>query len=257
MLSTALAGSRKGGAGLALWSQNHDTATKVAAFPTNSNHDLFTTLQDLTTKNITIATRVPSVLANISEGVNLGSTGNEMQKAVELMQSRVTAKQQVLMQFYNKVLLPNWHDEKAVKGMKVEIVNFNPISVPVELDDKFWEVLTVPEKREFIRKNFPTVPIGEDTAQATAPIVDEEGNPVEQTVEATEKTTGNEALKNLNISDINKVQKIVARFNLSKVDPQNAKALTLDQAKQFLAGYGFTEEQINAWLVTEEELTDD
>jgi len=91
MITDALAGSSKGGAGLGLWSENSDTATKVTQFPTNSNHDLFNALQELTTKNITIATRVPSILANISEGVSLGSNGNEMQKAVELMQSRVSS----------------------------------------------------------------------------------------------------------------------------------------------------------------------
>lgn len=252
-ISTALAGAVKGGAGLGLWSSNHDDATKVSAFPTNSNHDLFNALQDLTTKNITIATRVPGILANISEGVNLGSTGNEMQKAVEIMQSRVISKQRILTQFYNKILLPNMASKPS--GL-VEIVSFNPVTVPIEIDDKFWEVLSPEEKRDFIKSNITTIKLRE-TVPATvtpgAPLPDGSIPPPA----TTEQAKGNEALKNLGIADINKVQKIVARFNLGKVDPSNAKALTLDQAKQFLAGYGFTEDQINAWLVTEEELTDE
>lgn len=250
-ISDALAGAVKGGAGLGLWSSNHDEATKVAAFPTNSNHDLFNALQDLTTKNVTIATRVPGILANISEGVNLGSTGNEMQKAVEIMQSRVISKQRILTQFYNKILLPNLASKPTDR---VEIVNFNPITVPIEIDEKFWEVLTPEEKRDFIKSNITTIKLREvvtPTPATGAPPPDGSPAPTE------EQAKGNEALKSLGIADINKVQKIVARFNLGKIEPTNAKALTLEQAKQFLAGYGFTEEQINAWLVTEEELTND
>lgn len=250
MISAALSGAVKGGAGLGLWSSNHDDATKVSAFPTNSNHDLFNALQDLTTKNITIATRVPGILANISEGVNLGSTGNEMQKAVEMMQSRVISKQRILTQFYNKILLPNLASKPVDL---VEIVNFNPVTVPVDLEDKFWEVLTVEEKRDFIKSNITTIKLREIAPTNTSAQPPPDGS----TPTTTDQAKGNEALKSLGIADINKVQKIVARFNLGKTDPTNAKALTLDQAKQFLAGYGFTEEQINAWLVTEEELTDE
>lgn len=242
MITEALAGSPKGGAGIGLWSSNHDTATKVTQFPTNSHHDLFNALQDLTTKNITIATQVPSILANIDQGVSLGSNGSEMQKAVELMQSRVIEKQQILTDFYNNVLLPNLETPVLEP---IEIVNFTPVTVPIEIDDKFWEVLTPQEKREFIKKNLPSIPLMEQPAAQPSL------NPEE------EQAQGNTALMSLKISDINRVQKIVARFNLSKVDPDNGKSLTYDQAKQLLLGYGFSEDQVAAWLVTEEELEED
>lgn len=256
MMSQAFSGSSKAGTALALWSGTHDTAVKIQPFQTNSNADLFNALQDLTTKNITIATQVPGILANISEGVNLGSGGSEIQKAVELMQSRVTEEQTLLEQFYNEVLLPNL---SMPVSKPVEIVNFTPVSVPVEIDDKFWEVMDTDEKRMFIKKNMPSVEL---KAVATVQTTTDPNQPAPQegvlpTAPTAPTEQANEALKGLKISDINKVQKIVARFNLSKVDPNNSKALTLDQAKQFLASYGFTEEQINAWLVTEEELEDD
>lgn len=251
-ISTALAGAIKGGAGLGLWSSNHEEATKVTAFPTNSNHDLFNALQDLTTKNVTIATRVPGILANISEGVNLGSTGNEMQKAVEIMQSRVISKQRILTQFYNKILLPNLASKPTDR---VEIVNFNPITVPVEIEDKFWDAMDADERRDFIRANVSGVKLKDKVI--VTPATTPDGTPLPEG-EQPPSTQGNEALKNLGIADINKVQKITKRFELGKTDPSNPKALTLEQAKQFLASYGFTEEQINAWLIqpTEEELTD-
>lgn len=255
-ISEAFAGAEKAGGGMTFWSLNADTAVKMSAVPTNQNHDLFTALQDLTTKNITIATQVPGILANISEGVNLGSGGSEIQKAIELMQSRVSEEQELLEQFYNEVMLPNL---AIPTTERVEIKNFNPVTVEVKIEDKFWEVMDADEKRAFIRANVPGVKLKEIVVAPVLPVQSEqavttEGQPLPTTAQQAQT---NDALKSLNISDINKVQKIVARFNLSKVDPNNSKALTLDQAKQFLASYGFTEEQINAWLVTEEELTND
>lgn len=248
MMTAAFAGSSKSGGGIGLWSQNVDTATKFQAAPTNQNHDLFTTLQDLTTKNITIATQVPGILANISEGVNLGSGGSEIQKAVELMQSNTKESRNLLEQFYNEILLPNL---SVATEERVEIVNYNPVTVPVTIEDKFWEAMDTEERREFIRNNVSGVKLKDAVVAQPTTEVAPDGTIV--TVQPAEAQT-NENLKSLNISDINKVQKIVARFNLSKVDPNNAKALTLDQAKQFLASYGFTDEQINAWLVTDDEL---
>lgn len=63
---------------------------------------------------------------------------------------------------------------------------------------------------------------------------------------------GNENLKNINLQQISRIQAIVDRYKLGKVDASAKKALTYDQAKQFLMGYGFDDEQINAWLVPDE-----
>lgn len=150
MMSQAFSGSSKAGTALALWSGNHDTAVKIQPFQSNSNADLFTALQDLTTKNITIATQVPGILANISEGVNLGSGGSEIQKAVELMQSRVKEEQELLEQFYNEILLPNMSTPITTP---VKIVDFKPVTVPVEINDKLWEQFSSKEKRNFTKEN--------------------------------------------------------------------------------------------------------
>lgn len=245
MISNALAGSSQGGAGIAFWSGNADTATKVSAFPTNSNHELFTTLQNLTTKNITIATQTPGILANISEGVNLGSDGNEMRAAIELQQSRVVEEQQILMDFYNEILLPNLAEPTEER---VEIVNFTPITVPVDMEDKFWEVLTPAEKRKWMAKNVPGIeldPVLETTQTTAAPTVDDDGNVIDPPPAETAPTV-NDALKGLKLSDINRMSSIVAKVANGK--------MTYDQAKIILQGYGLTEEQINAWLVKPEEL---
>ncbi len=248
VMSKQFSGSLKAGTALVTWSKTKDTAVQVAPFQTNSNAELFLALQDLTTKNITIATQVPGILANISEGVNLGSGGSEIQKAVELMQSRVSEEQELLEQFYNEILFPNMATPPTEK---VEITNFNPVTVAITVEDKFWEAMDADERRDFIRNNVAGVKLKDAViTEPVAPITNPDGTVTQPTAPPTQ---ANDALKSLNIADINKVQKIVKRYELSKVDPTNGKALTLDQAKQFLSSYGFTEEQINAWL-TEDEL---
>jgi hypothetical protein len=252
MMTTNFSGSQKAGNVMVRWVKNLADAAKIQPFPTNNNAELFLALQDLTTKNITIATKVPSILANISEGVSLGSDGNTMQKAIELMQSRTAEWRERLTAFYNNILLPNLQEKSTDK---VEIVNYNPISVEVKFDPQFWEVLTPEEKREFIKKNFPTVTLLPTPTVNTvdAPAVDPAtGEPMP--AQQTQAPAVNDALTTLKIADINKIQKIVARYNLGQTDPSNAKALTYDQAKQLLASFGFTEDQLNAWLVTPEEI---
>lgn len=247
MMAQTFAGSNKSGGGIVQWAQNKETATRMEAVPTNQNHDLFTTLQDLTTKNITVATQVPGILANISEGTNLGSGGSEIQKAVELMQSNTKEERNLLEQFYNEVLLPNL----AVQvNEPVEIVNYTPVTVPVEIDDKFWEVMDQDEKRDFIRKNVPGITLKEPTVQAPAPTVD----PTTGEVAQPEPTQVNSALRNLGIRELEKIQKIVSRYNLYLSDPNNTKGVSYEQAKQLLAPFGFTEEELNAWLVKPEEI---
>lgn len=248
MMQGNFSGSQKAGNVMALWALNSDQAVKLQPFPNNTNADLFTTLQDITTKNITIATKVPSILANISEGVALGSGGSEIQKAIELMQSRVVEWQMALMEYYNEVLLPGMGIEE-----RVEIINFNPISETPQIDDKVWEFLNEVEKVEWIRSAYPNINI--QRAPMATPVIaptTADGQPAP----ITPPPSGNSALKELKIADLNKIQKIVARFNLSQTDPSNPKSLTFDQAKQILAGYGFTDEEINAWLVTPDELND-
>lgn len=248
-MADTFSGSKKMGTVQVFWTANKDTAPKVEAFPTNANADLFLALQDITTKNITIATRVPSILANISEGVSLGSGGSEIQKAIELMQSRTSEYRTLLENFYNEVVLPNL--EKPV-AEKIQIVNFNPITTKVEIEDKFWEVLSPEEKRKFVAKNFPGIELVAAVPVAPAEQVLPDGDPEAPTAPA--PVTGNESLKNWNISDINKIQKIIARYNLSLADPTNGKALTYEQAKQILLSYGLTDNEIDAWIVKPEEI---
>lgn len=252
-MSGTFSGSRKAGTAMVLWSSSPDSSIKLQAFPTTINSDRLTATQDSITKTITIATEVPSILANISEGVSLGSGGSEIQKAVELMQSRTVEWREILEGFYNNILLPSL--EQGATGKQVEIQSFKPISEPIEINKDVWEFLNEAEKIAFIKKNMPEVEIirTQQLAPTPAPVIDP-ANPDQPPPAQVAPPTPNEALKNLNISDLNKIQKIVARYTLSQTEPGNAKALTYDQAKQMLSSFGFTEEELNAWLVKPEEL---
>lgn len=49
------------------------------------------------------------------------------------------------------------------------------------------------------------------------------------------------------------MQKIVKKFNRYQADPQDPKGLTYEQAEQFLLSYGLTKDELDAWLITNEE----
>lgn len=231
-MSEAFSGSKKAGTALVQWSLNADTSTKIQAFPTNSNFDVLAgTLSDAI-RGITMATEVPAVLANLpQQQSSLGSDGNSIQKAVELMQSRVASRQRKLEQFYNEILLPMMGITAEVK-----ILNYSPVSTPVVIDDKFWEILSPEAKIEFAKQNVP----GFADLQSIAPVAPI--NAISQTAEQ----QVNDSLKNLTGRQLQGIQRIVRKFNKEE--------LTFDQAKQLLKnGFGFTDADVDAWLITPEE----
>lgn len=238
-MAKMFSGSKKAGTVMVQWAMKQDQTPKVEPFQSTTNADLFETLQDLTTKNITIATKVPGILANISEGVSLGGDGNEMQKAVEMMQSNTVEDRRRLEQFYNEVLLPNLEVPgfKMKKDDKVEIVNYNPITVPVVIDPLVWQTLSSTEKRKFIQKNFSSIEL--DEIPEAPQVLDENGNPAPDPIV-------NESLRNMTGRQLQAVQRIVRKFNTGE--------LTYEQAAQLLKdGFSFTDDNVDIWLVTPEE----
>lgn len=241
MMSESFSGARKAGTAMVLWSQNKESAAQIQNFPTNTNADLLQgTFTDII-RGITIATGVPGVLANLPQDGLFQSSGESFQKAIEIMQSGTIWFRKQLEHYYNNVLLPGMGI-----GQRVEIKQYQPASIPVDIDDKIWEFLNDQEKQVFIKKNY-NIDLFRVAPVTPVPQVTTEGEPIPQTAKA------NEALKNLNIADLNRIQKIVSRYNLYKNDPTNPKGLTYEQAKQMLTSYGFSEDELNAWLVTPEE----
>jgi hypothetical protein len=246
-MSQTFSGAKKAGTVMTFWANNKDTSPQIEAFPGEIMSDRLIAQQDLTTKNITIATNVMAILANISEGVSLGSGGSEIQKAVEIMQSNTVDQRVLLEQLYNEVILPNLQvdgQEISLEGREVKIVNYNPITVPIEINKEIWAWLNDQERAEFVKKNMPDI-----TLFRTSMSVQQSINPdTGEVAPAPTQPPPNEALKNINMQQITRIQKIVAKYVLGLTEPTNPNALTYDQAKVILMGYGLTDIEVQAFL---------
>jgi hypothetical protein len=142
------AGAKRVGQIMTFWSSNKEEFPTVEAFPTNASAEMHRVTDDHAIKKITIATKVPSILANISEGVSLGGDGNTIRAAVKLMQQRVKRPQQVLLDYYQAMLK---HFVGYRQTDPLMIVPYNPFPEMESVDPQVWEVLTTDEKREWVK----------------------------------------------------------------------------------------------------------
>jgi hypothetical protein len=147
MMKTEFGGAENGGISMVLWSKLKEEFPEISAFPTNTNHDLFLALQQLTIDNISIATKVPPILANIQVSGKLGST-QEIINSIKLMYQRVNRKQRTRERAY-KELLTDFKDAPIVDELTIR--NINPIEV---IPPEVWETLSTEEKRKYIGDNF-------------------------------------------------------------------------------------------------------
>jgi hypothetical protein len=99
------------------------------------------------TKKITIATKVPGILANISEGVSLGGDGNTIRAAVKLMQQRVVRPQSFLIAYYQELLanMVNPYTDT------ITITSYSPFPELETVDPSIWAELSPQERRDWIR----------------------------------------------------------------------------------------------------------
>ena len=148
---------------MALWGASKDAMPEISAFPTNTQSELFKTVQDITTEQIARATKVPSVLANISSGANLGGDGNIIRASVKLMQQRVVKIHAMLERVYKDLLS---HMKVPFKG-DVKILHYNPFPEMQVIDPLIWAALPIEAQRAWIKKNTDfEIP---DAAPVTAP----------------------------------------------------------------------------------------
>ena len=157
-------GTKRVAAIMTMWANNKEEFPTLEAFPTSGGADMYRVQDEHATKKITIATKVPAILANISEGVSLGGDGNTIRAAVKLMQQRVKRPQEILTGYYGKMLskMVNPIDEPVV------IVPYNPFPEIETIDPQVWAVLTPEEKRQWVRDHTEVDLIEEDVAQQVA-----------------------------------------------------------------------------------------
>lgn len=157
------------------WVNNADEKPEIVPIPSSANGDLFITLDNQATKKITVAWKVPSILANISEGVSLGGDGNQVRVSVKLMQQRVIKEQKILTDSYEKILklcVQPYNEE-------ITIVSYNPYPELEVLDDKVWNAMTTEEKRQWIKDNTDITLIEETAVE----------DPIEPIVQPTQNFT--------------------------------------------------------------------
>ena len=149
VMSSNFMGAKRVGNVMVQWVNIGEEIPQVIPLPTNANGDLFVTLDNQATKKITVAWKVPGILANIQEGTSLGGDANQVRVAVKLMQQRVIKKQRILTDSYQMVLR-NFVDPYKEE---ITIVQYNPYPELEVLDDKIWNELTPDERREWIQDN--------------------------------------------------------------------------------------------------------
>jgi len=156
MMSKNFSGVEKAGKVMAFWSLNKDQSISLEAFPTNVSPDLVSGALLETIRMIAISTEVPAILANLPNSLSsLASGGDALKNAVEFMQANTAPKRAQLEKFYNNVLIPNL--ETKTKAT-VKIQQYSPVTTTVTVDDKFWDVLSPQQKKEFVKQNIPGIP---------------------------------------------------------------------------------------------------
>lgn len=149
VISENFMGAKRVGNLMVQWVDNPDEKPEILPFPGNANGELFNAIDNQATKKITIAFKVPAVLANIHEGVSLGGDGNQIRVAVKLMQQRSIKKQRTLTDNYQKILSNFYQPYNQV----LTIAPYNPFPELEVIDEKIWNAMTVEERRTWIEEN--------------------------------------------------------------------------------------------------------
>ena len=136
---------------IAMWANNKEEFPSLEAFPTSGNPDMFRIQDEHATKKITIATKVPAILANISEGVSLGGDGNTIRASVKLMQQRVKRPQSVLIDYYTELLSRFVFPQGTAKPEEITIVPYHPFPELETVDPQAWAVLSREEQRKWVK----------------------------------------------------------------------------------------------------------
>jgi hypothetical protein len=142
-------GAKRNAKIMAFWASNKEEFPEIVSFPSNANADLYRAQDEHAVKKITIATKVPGILANISEGVSLGGDGNMLRAATKVMQQRVKPMQNILTGYYAQIL------SRIAKPITepISIVPYNAFPELEAVDAQVWEVLTPEERRQWVKNH--------------------------------------------------------------------------------------------------------
>lgn len=151
---------------MAYWANNKEEFPTLEAFPTSGNPDLFRIQDEHAIKKITIATKVPGVLANINDTNNF--SGEQIRPAVKLMQQRAVRPQNILLDYYAEIFKYFVFPEGFQKPENITIVDYNPYPEAETIDPQTWGVLTTEEKRKWV-KDHTEIEIVDEIPRETPP----------------------------------------------------------------------------------------
>jgi hypothetical protein len=149
VVSANFMGAKRVGNTMVDWVANKEEKPEVVPLPNTASGDQFLAIDSQATKKITVAFKVPAILANISEGVSLGGDGNMIRVAVKLMQQRMIPKQRILTDKY-QMILKNFQTPYM---QEITIAPYNPYPELEVLDDKIWNIMTREEQRDWVDDN--------------------------------------------------------------------------------------------------------
>jgi len=143
MLTKDFSGPKRAHKIMTLWGNNKEEWPELAAFPTNANSDLYRVQDEQATRKISIATKVPAILANVNDANNFG--GEQIRPAVKLMQQRAKRPQDLLIDYYSDML------KRFINPVTVpiKIVPYNPFPELESIDPQVWGVMTLEEQRKW------------------------------------------------------------------------------------------------------------
>jgi len=133
---------------MVLWEQLKEQMPELQPFPTITNDNFFTNLQETCDRKILVATKIPGILVNMGRDNSL-SDGTQMANATRVMHDRVAKPQNILESIYMNILS---RMREPYTG-EVKIVNTNSFQELDTIDPLVWEVLTPEEKRQWIKDN--------------------------------------------------------------------------------------------------------
>lgn len=138
-------GSKRVGQIMTFWADNADEFPTVEPFPTNQNGEMHRVTDEHATRKITIATKVPAILANVNDANNFG--GEQIRPAVKLMQQRAKRPQDLLINYYSDML------KRFVNPIMepLMIVPYNPFPEVETIDPQTWAEMTTEERRKWIK----------------------------------------------------------------------------------------------------------
>lgn len=143
-------GSQNAGNIMVQWAGTKDAFPDLIPFPTQQNQGFFNNLKDDAIEYICIATKVPTILANVTtKSHSLGAEGSMIRAAIKLMQHRTKKPQRFLERIYKDILLHMGGNTIT----DLSINNYNPFPEVDKVDPYQWAALTSQEQRSWLKVN--------------------------------------------------------------------------------------------------------